>query len=79
MLDTQDTQTDGGVTVIRRRGSPYMDYLVVASAENLDYGPGDRVVVKDPNIGKRVRIDGTVYRLVREADIIGKLQETEHE
>ena len=76
LFDEQDETVEGGVVVRRRRGSPYLDYLVVrvGERENVDFGAGDRVVLSDPNAGRRVRIDGTVYRLVRTDDVVAVLE-----
>lgn len=76
LLDDQEVQVENGVMVLRRRGSPYLDYLVVrvGERENVDFGAGDRVVLSDPNAGRRVRIDGTVYRLVRTDDVVAVLE-----
>jgi len=72
LLDDQPEQTEGGIIVNREYTSSRMDRLVVrvGDKENVDFGQGDRVVLSDPNCGRRVMIDGTVYRLVRVADII---------
>lgn len=72
LLDEQDEAIEGGVVVRRGRGSPYLDYLVVQvdGEGGVDYGVGDRVVLSDPNAGRRVRIDGVVYRVVRTDDIV---------
>lgn len=76
LLDEQDEAVEGGVIVMRPRGSPYLDYLVVAVGrdEKVDFGPGDRAVLSDPNAGRRVRIDGTIYRLVRVSDIVAVVE-----
>lgn len=76
LLDDQEVQVENGVMVLRRRGSPYLDHLVVrvGERENVDFGAGDRVVLSDPNAGRRVRIDGTVYRLVRTDDVVAVLE-----
>lgn len=76
LLDDQGMQVENGVTVLRKWGTPYLDHLVVQTGtdEALDFGAGDRVVLSDPNAGRRVRLDGTVYRLVRVKDIIAKTE-----
>ena len=78
LLDDQEVQVEDGVTVLRKWGTPYLDHLVVqvGTDEALDFGTGDRVVLSDPNAGRRVRLDGTVYRLVRVKDVIAKCEET---
>ena len=80
LLDDQEVQVENGVTVLRRWGTPYLDHLVVQTGtdEDLDFGPGDRVVLDDPNAGRRVRIDGTVYRLVRRDSVVAVVKETEN-
>lgn len=77
LLDDQGMQVENGVTVLRKWGTPYLDHLVVQTGtdEDLDFGPGDRVVLSDPNAGRRVMLDGTVYRLVRVKDVIAKCEE----
>ena len=77
LLDDQGMQVENGVTVLRKWGTPYLDHLVVqvGTDEDLDVGPGDRVVLSDPNAGRRVMLDGTVYRLVRANDIVAKCEE----
>lgn len=76
LLDEQDETVEGGVTVMRKRGSPYLDYLVVqvGTDEDLPFGVGDRVVLSDPNAGRRVRINGVIYRLVRRTDIVAVME-----
>lgn len=76
LLDDQPEQTVGGVIVRRELGNAYLDYLVVAVGANEDvpYGPGDRVVLSDPNAGRKVKLDGTVHRVVRVSDIIAKVE-----
>ena len=73
LLDDQPERIEGGVIVrqeIWRR--THLDYTVVrvGEKENVDFGQGDRVVLADPNVGRPVMIDGTVFRLVRVSDII---------
>ena len=73
LLDDQPERTEGGVIVrqeLLRRTN--LDYTVVrvGEKENVGFGQGDRVVLADPNVGRPVRIDGTVFRLVRVSDII---------
>lgn len=51
----------------------HMDYTVAAVGvrENPDFGVGDRVVLSSPNAGRALRLDRTLYRLVRVSDVIG--------
>lgn len=76
LLDDQPESVDGGVVVRRELGNAYLDYVVVAVGEdeNVDFGPGDRVVVSDPNIGRKVRLDGIVYRVVRVSDVLAVVE-----
>lgn len=72
LLDDQPETVEGGIVVSRRLGTFHHDFPVVAVGrdENVDFGVGDTVVVKDPNAGRRVMLDGVVHRLVRVSDII---------
>lgn len=73
LLDDQPERIEGGV-IVRQEiwRSTHLDYTVVrvGEKENVDFGQGDRVVLADPNAGRPVMIDGTVFRLVRVSDII---------
>lgn len=76
ILDDQPEFDDNGVIVRRELGNAYLDYLVVAVGEKEDvpYGPGDRVVLSDPNAGRKVKLDGVVHRVVRVSDIIATME-----
>lgn len=73
LLDDQEEQVEGGLIVSRAWGAVHLDYLVVqvGTEENCDFGIGDTVIVSDPNVGRRIKLDGVVYRVVRVGDIIG--------
>ena len=79
LLDDQPEYVEGGIVVRKEFGCDHMDFLVVAvgEREDVDFGVGDRVVVRDPNVGRRVMLDGTVYRLVRVSDIIAMIESCE--
>lgn len=79
LLDDQPEYVDGGVVVRKDFGCNHMDFIVVAvgEREDADFGTGDRVVVRDPNVGRRVMLDETVYRLVRVSDIIAVMESCE--
>lgn len=76
LVDDQPELDVGGVVVRREFGSDYLDYMVagVGEREEADFGVGDRVVLSDPNAGRKVRIDGAPYRVVRVSDIIAVLE-----
>lgn len=76
LLDDQPEVNEGGVVVQKKFGCDHMDFLVVrvGTEEQAGFGQGDRVVVQDPNVGRRVRIDGVVYRLVRVSDVIATIE-----
>lgn len=77
LYDDQPVQSEGGVLVSRSANEAvHMDYLVVAvgSREDAPFGPGDRVVLSAPATGRRVVLDGTVYRLVRVSDVVAMLE-----
>ncbi len=79
LLDDQPEYVEGGIVVRKEFGCDHMDFLIVAGGEreDVDFGVGDRVVVRDPNVGRRVMLDGTVYRLVRVSDIIAMIESCE--
>ena len=82
LLDDQPERIEGGVIIrqeIWRR--THLDYTVVrvGEKENVDFGQGDRVVLADPNVGRPVMIDGTVFRFVRVSDIIAVMTQEEAE
>lgn len=73
LLDDRPEETVDGVIVKKELGCDHHDFIVarVGDLEAVeDFGPGDRVIVKDPNCGRRVMVDGVLYRLVRVSDII---------
>lgn len=76
LYDDQPEYSEGGIVVRKDVGCDHLDFLVVSigERENVDFGSGDRVVVSDPNVGRRVMLDGVVYRLVRVADIIAVME-----
>jgi co-chaperonin GroES (HSP10) len=79
LLDDQPEMVEGGVIVQRRAGVTHHDFPVVrvGEHEDCDFGQGDVVVVSDPNAGRRVMIDGVVYRLVRTSDVIAVVEPQE--
>lgn len=72
ILDDPDETVSDGVVVRRDIWGTHMDYFVVrvGTEEKADFGQGDRVVLSSPDVGRRVKIDGITYRLVRTSDII---------
>jgi co-chaperonin GroES (HSP10) len=77
LYDDQPEYSEGGIVVRKELGCDHMDFIVVAvgETEDADFGPGDRVVVSDPNVGRRVMLDGTVFRLVRVTDVLAAIEE----
>lgn len=73
LLDDQPEYDEGGVVIVKNEGCYHMDFTVVevGTNETVDFGAGDCVILGDPNVGRRVSLGGTVYRLVRTSDIIG--------
>lgn len=78
LVDDQQGWVDaGGVLVDSALGTDNLDYYVAAvGTEEKDpgFGVGDRVVLADPNAGRKVRLDGVVHRLVRTSDIIAVME-----
>lgn len=79
LLDEQPEVVEGGVIVRRERGVGRHDFPVVrvGELEDVDFGQGDIAVLEDPNAGRRVMLDGIVYRLVRVRDIIAVVEADE--
>lgn len=74
LLDDQPQEVTSGGVVVITRGAVNMDYLVVRVEGDVGFGQGDRVVLSDPNIGRKVNVDGANCRLVHIDDIIGVLE-----
>jgi len=76
LLDDQPEMNEGGIIVQRQFGVSHHDFPVVrvGELENVDFGQGDIAVLKDPNVGRRIMLDGIVYRLVRVSDIIAVVE-----
>lgn len=75
--DQQGWIDEGGVLIDARLGTDNLDYYVAAvgtEERDLGFGVGDRVVLADPNAGRKVRLDGAAYRLVRTSDIIAVME-----
>lgn len=72
LVDDQPVQTENGIIVSRSFGCSHLDFIVagVNDDDNFEFGQGDRVVISDPNVGKRVMIDGVTYRMVSADSII---------
>ena len=76
LLDDQEMVKDGAIEYRKTVGCDHLDFHVVrvGTSERCEFGQGDRVLVSHPNVGRRVRLDGVVYRLVRVVDIIGVVE-----
>lgn len=79
LLDDEQEVKVGDLIVKRDFGTDYLDYYVlsVGTNENCDFGSGDRVVLSDPNCGRKLRVDGVACRLVRVSDIIAVIERNE--
>lgn len=79
LLDDPDETVVDGVVVKTGMWRTNMDYLVigVGTEEKAGFGQGDRVVLGDPNAGRRLKLDGIPMRLVRMAEVIGVLTDGE--
>lgn len=74
LLDNPTVSMTGGVAVKKGIWSPFLDYVVL-SAGSADYGTGDRVVVKNTEVGRKVSLDGVVCRVAPEEDVIAVLED----
>ena len=75
LLDDQPERDEGGV-IVRSSGYDRMDFVVVAigDRETVEFGVGDRAVLADRYAGRRVMLDGVLYRLVRASDIVATVE-----
>lgn len=75
LLDDQPERDEGGV-IVRSSGYDRMDFVVVAigDRETVELGVGDRAVLADRYAGRRVMLDGILYRLVRASDIVATVE-----
>lgn len=76
LFDDPEWSVDSGVSVHTSLTSRYLDYYVagVGTDEHVEFGSGDRVVLSDPNAGRKVRLDGVACRVVRVSDIIAVVE-----
>lgn len=77
LLDDQDRVTKDGELFVDNGVWPVnMDYTVVAvgTEEKAGFGVGDKVVVSCPTVGRKVKLDGVTYRVVRVSDIIAVIE-----
>lgn len=78
LLDDERETVNGGVVVRRGECSFGMnlDYTVlrVGTEEKCGFGQGDRVVLCDPDAGRKLKLDGIPMRLVRVQDVIGAVE-----
>lgn len=74
LVDEQPEAVEGGVIVDRTVGCGRMDFVVAKAPGGAGFGQGDRVVVSDPNAGRRVKLDGCVYRIVPVSDIVAVME-----
>lgn len=78
LVDDQTEWVDAnGVLVASVLGTDNLDFYVAAVGtmeKDPGFGAGDRVVLADPNAGRKVRLDGVVYRVVRVSDIIAVME-----
>lgn len=77
LLDDDPDETRDGCVVIKTGiWRTNMDYTVVrvGSSERCDFGQGDRVVLRTPDVGRKLRLEGVPMRLVKTEDIIGVVE-----
>lgn len=77
LLDDGEETVQGGVVVNRKyRFGMNLDFTVlrVGTGEKCGFGQGDRVVLRDPDAGRKLKLDGIPMRLVRADDVIGVVE-----
>lgn len=75
LYDDQPEYEEGGVAVRKGDGCDHLDFVAVSVGGPADFGPGDRVVLSGPDVGRRVMMDMVVYRLVKVGDVVGTVEE----
>lgn len=73
LVDDPDEVSDGGIIHENVPGRGVnMDFY--AATPGPGFGSGDLVLVSDPNAGRRIKVDGIPYRVVREDEVVGVLE-----
>lgn len=70
ILDDPEYTMENGVVVRTPIWRSNLDYWVVRGGGE-GFGIGDRVVLDDPMVGRKVKLDGINYRLVPVESVIG--------
>lgn len=76
LLDDPEETVVNGVVVKTGIWRTNMDYFVVrvGTDEDVDFGSGDRVILSSPDVGRKIRLDGVPYRLVRTTDVLAVIE-----
>lgn len=79
LLDDGEETVTNGVIVKTGIWRTNMDYFVlrVGTDETCDFGQGDRVLIRTPDVGRKLRLGGVPMRIVRAEDIIGVIGVTD--
>lgn len=72
------SRENGGVTVDSGVWSPFLDYTVLRAPDGeTEFGPGDRVVLRFSESGRKVSWRGIACRVVKREDIVA-VEETDN-
>ena len=75
LVDDQPEYVERGVVVRKGDGCDHLDFVVAAcGSAGAGFGAGDRVVLSGPDVGRRVMLDGVVYRVVRASDVVARTE-----
>lgn len=69
LLDDPDYTVENGIVIPTPVRRSNLDYWVVRGCGD-GFGTGDRVVLDDPNSGKKLKLDGVCYRLVKCSSVV---------
>lgn len=73
LADDGEETSDGGIVRANLPGKGVnMDFY--AATPGPGFGAGDLVLISDPNAGRRIKVDGIPYRIVREDEVVGVLE-----
>lgn len=69
LFDDPDVHSEKGVLTQQGPWKKNLDF-VVAWGTGDGYAPGSRVIIDDPMAGRKLKLNGTGYRIVRKDNII---------
>lgn len=69
LFDDPDVTRENGVIVQQGAWRKNLDFIVARGTGD-GYAPGSRVIIDDPMAGRKLKLNGTCYRIVHKDSII---------